>query len=119
MGERPEGGACSADETCTETWCISESSLQVPKPPKVSVSASPGPLAESREQVALNVMLPQNEAPQYTYEAVFQVPPNTSSNGDPVKYTVQLIALDTNGQESSQQAYFQVAPPPAPPAPPR
>ncbi len=76
-------------------------------------------LKGKREQVALNVMLPQNEAPQYTYEAVFQVPPNTSGNGDPVKYTVQLIALDTNGQESSQQAYLQVAPPPAPPAPPR
>jgi hypothetical protein len=76
-------------------------------------------LSGGQEQAALEVTQPEGSPREFTYQAAFQIPANTHSNGVPVSYTVRLVAVDTAGQESAQEATFEVPAPAAPPLPPQ
>jgi hypothetical protein len=53
------------------------------------------------------------------YSGEFAVPANVRSNGQPVEYTLQLLVVDSVGQETRKEVRFEVPAPSAPPAPPQ
>lgn len=53
------------------------------------------------------------------YSAEFSVPANIRSTGESVGYTLQLLAVDSIGQESVKEVSFQVLAPGTPPSPPQ
>lgn len=86
----------------------------------VAVDRVRGVIWQGESQIAQAVMIQSgNGVKGPVYVAEFAVPPNVDSTGQPVDYTLQLLAVDSVGQESTEEVAFQVPAASVPPAPPQ
>lgn len=67
----------------------------------------------------LTTQRPSVDSPEFTYITEFLAPPNVRNDGVAVDYLVRLVAIDSVGQETTDEVAFQVAAPAAPPTPPQ
>src|SRR5215471_17670283 len=73
---------------CTDTWCRSESSLHLPKPPNVTTSTPPSAAADSREYVGENHESPVsvNVPPSEWFVYSNRAPASVGSSGSEYRY---------------------------------
>lgn len=75
-------------------------------------------LADDVLVLSVGLVKSSTDANNPVYAGEFQVPANLRSDGETVEYTLQLVAVDTDGQDSKKQKTIKVPAAGVPPAPP-